>query len=251
MEGKRKLRVESEDDEYYYEEYDFVDETFLSQDDQVMRYENRKRAEDSFVDQMPDADNQYTEVPLSMLPSEQYNNPNTADYSDNLRRKVRNKVNLKKQSNQMLISKQSRRLSMTKKPSSAPIYEIMDNIFKIDDKDINSRAADYERSIRIGTKNREYRDQKASTKRRKGYAYPLDSSDVYDQMSTNEWDSSDPGTVIDVSAISAIQSESNLPTGSKKESIDEISRQRWIDRADADERVPPKEVLAWVSSFKE
>jgi hypothetical protein len=164
---------------------------------------------------------------------------------------MRNRVLTKKKTVEPMIPKRSRQLTLAKKQSTISIFGIMDKVFQIDDSDISTRAADYDQNINLSSKNLKSRDRNSSpSMRRKGYAYPYEqpNMDIIDEQG-DAVAKSERETVIDVGASSTDAGEVDSKDTSSKETQGEVNRQKWIDRADADEMVPPKEVMAWVSPW--
>jgi len=157
---------------------------------------------------------------------------------------------------------------------SSPLINILDKVFQIDPNEVKYRADDYNRRLGLNKKKSEVRSRMGSTsttekKKRKGYAYPyvqndnidddeniddlyeiieldISEEDINDKQDAVEPILSKDDNVIDVEAAVT----TSVPTVEKKEETRNNSnrstkKQTWEDRAAANERIPPKGVIAW------
>ena len=154
------------------------------------------------------------------------------------------------------------------------MINILDKVFQIDPNEVKYRADDYNRRLGLNKKKSEVRSRMGSTsttekKKRKGYAYPyvqndnidddeniddlyeiieldISEEDINDKQDAVEPILSKDDNVIDVEAAVT----TSVPTVEKKEETRNNSnrstkKQTWEDRAAANERIPPKGVIAW------
>ena len=249
--------LQDDEDEYDYEEYElwnedskmYEDKVIDIDDERIMRIQDERRIRDLATERLSDDDekNPLSEERSSPLSLNRNVNDNN-NVENLLRKQTWNRVMTRKTKiAKSVIPKQSRQLTLAKKRNSIPIFGIMDKVFQIDDSEINARAADYDRSINWSSNSLKSQD---ASRRRKGFAYPYEEPKMtYRDESEDEPVRSDSEIVIDVDAsMNATSGEvSKDPANSAAQSQSVTNRPKWIDRADADEKVPPKEVMAWVS----